>query len=129
MPCSLARRMSSTAYRSCLVPRSRPSNMPPPGAAAARPMSHSSRGPTNSETSMPWSAAIRAISASSASDCSIAPLPCDTRLTVTPRAAASSTTPRSTSGPSQLGISMRKWAPSSNRSSLAGAAGSGVRPC
>ena len=128
IPCSAARRMSSTAYRSCRVPRSRPANTPPSADAAARPMSHSSRGPTNSETSMPLSAAIRASSASSASECSIAPLPWETRLTVTPRAAASSTMARSTSGPSQLGISIRKCAPSGNRTWLAGAAASAVRP-
>ncbi len=45
MPCSTARRMSSTAYRSCRMPRSRPANTAPSADAAARPMSHSSRGP------------------------------------------------------------------------------------
>ncbi len=95
------------AYRSWRVPRSCPASDPPSGACADRPMSHSSRGPTNSDTSRPLSAAIRAISASSASASSMAPLPWDTRLTVTPSSAAVSTTARSTSGPSTLGISSR----------------------
>ncbi|HEY1621377.1 MAG TPA: hypothetical protein VGG25_27385 [Streptosporangiaceae bacterium] len=73
-------------------------------------MSHSSRGPVNSDTSMPWSAPMRAISASSASLSSIAPLPWETRFTVTPACSAASTTARSTCGPSTLGISMRKCA-------------------
>ncbi len=88
IPMSAALTMSSTAYRSCLVPRSRPAKTWPSGAQAARPISHSSRGPTNSETSTPLSAAILAISPSSASDRSIAPLPCDTRFTVMPSSAA-----------------------------------------
>jgi len=77
---------------------------------------------------MPWSAAIRAISASSAADSSMAPLPCDTRLTVMPSAAAWSMTARSTSGPSTLGISIRKWAPSGNLSVAGGGAGSARTP-
>ena len=120
MPCSTARSMSSTAYRSCRVPRSRPAKPGPSAEAADRPMSHSSRGPTNSETSMPVSAPIRAISASSASLSSIAPLPCDTRLTVTPPAAAASTTPAGPPGPRTLGISIRKCAPSGNRARARG---------
>ena len=48
----------------------------------------------------------------------MAPLPWDTRLTVTPSAAACSSTARSTAGPSTLGISIRKSAPSGNRAVL-----------
>ena len=70
-------------------------------------MSHSSRGPTNSDTSIPLSAATLAISLSSAADSIIAPLPWETRLTVMPRSAAAPTTARSTAGPSTLGISIR----------------------
>jgi len=61
----------------------------------------------NSDTSMPLSAPIRAISASSSAASSIAPLPWDTRFTVMPSAEACSTTARITPGPSTLGISMR----------------------
>ena len=56
---------------------------------------------------MPLSAPIRAISASSGADSSMAPLPWDTRFTVMPSVAAWATTARSTAGPSTLGISIR----------------------
>ena len=92
-------------------------------------MSHSSRGPTNSDTSRPCSAPIAVISASSRPDSSIAPLPWDTRLTVMPSAAACSTTARSTAGPSTLGISIRKSAPSGNRAVLRAGAGPAMMPC
>ena len=115
------------AYLSWRLPRSWPASEPPSAAAADRPMSHSSRGPTNSETSMPWWAPILAISASSASASSIAPLPWETRLTVTPACVAASTTARSTAGPSTLGISIRKCAPSGNLAALgSGAASAGI---
>ncbi|HCU92102.1 MAG TPA: hypothetical protein DHU96_04945 [Actinobacteria bacterium] len=91
-------------------------------------MSHSSRGPTNSETSVPLSAPIRAISASSAADSSMAPLPCDTRFTVMPSELAWASTARSTAGPSTLGISIRKWAPSGNLSGLGTGFGSAAIP-
>ena len=107
MPSSAARTMSSIAYLSWRVPRSRPANIWPSAEVAARPMSHSSRGPTNSDTSMPVSAPILAISDSSAAESSIAPLPWETRFTVTPSRSPATTTARSTAGPSTLGISIR----------------------
>jgi hypothetical protein len=56
---------------------------------------------------MPLSAPIRAISASSAADNSMAPLPWDARFTTMPSAEAWATTARSTAGPSTLGTSIR----------------------
>src|SRR5437879_5760504 len=47
-------------------------------------MPYDSRGPTNRDTSIPWSAPSAAIARSSSSRRSIAPLPCETRLTRLP---------------------------------------------
>ena len=77
---------------------------------------------------MPRSEPIFAISRSSASESNMAPLPWETRLTVIPSASAASNTAPSASGPSTLGISTRKWAPSGNRCGLGAGTGSGWAP-
>ena len=60
----------------------------------------------------------------------MAPLPWETRLTVMSSALAWSITARSTSGPSTLGISIRKCAPSGNRAAAGrGPTGSAAIPC
>src|SRR5262249_41547456 len=108
IPYSTPRSTSSMAYLSLRAPLSSPARDAPSPAWARLPTAHSSRGPTNRDTSMPWSAPSCAISASSAMDSSMAPLPWETRLTVTSSAAAWSMTARNTPGPSTLGISIRK---------------------
>jgi len=52
------------------------------------------------------------MSRSSLARSSIAPLPCETRLTVIPSVSAARSTASSTRGPSTLGISRRNAAPS-----------------
>ena len=74
---------------------------------ACAPTSKPSRGPTKSETSSPASAPISAISRSSDSRRSIAPLPCETRLTTIPsRLGRPRRPPRGRAAPSTLGISI-----------------------
>ena len=79
MPASTARRMSSRAYRSWSIPRRRPESSRPSGLRTDPPIPYSSRGPTKRLTSIPSSAAMRAISFNSARVRSIAPLPWEAR--------------------------------------------------
>ena len=81
MPASQALAMSSTAYASPRTPRTWPACAAPSAERACAPTSQPSRGPVKSETSMPASAPMAAISRSSDSPSSIAPDPCETRLT------------------------------------------------
>jgi len=72
------------------------------------------------------SAPIAAISRNSDSPSSIAPEPCETRLTTISCSSALRTTSSSTRAPSTLGISTRKDAPSGKRFALAGGSALGA---
>ncbi len=85
-------------------------------------MSQPALGRANRLTSTPASAAIRAISSSSASVCRKTPLPWETRWMGTDSRLASSRTARRQAGPSVLGISTRYWAPSGKRLGESGTA-------
>src|SRR5581483_1899895 len=114
-PCAAARRTSSSAHTTCSCPRAVGATTAPAGERAIADASHAAFGRANRLISTPPSAASCAISSSSASVWRNTPLPCDTRWTVTSSRAASSRTASRHRGPSVLGISTRKRAPSGKR--------------
>ena len=111
-PWSAARRMSSRAATNCSWPCAAGASVPPAAERAIAETPQPAFGRANRLTSTRASAAMRAISSSSASVSRKTPLPWETRWMRTSSRAASSSTASRQRGPSVLGISTRYCAPS-----------------
>src|SRR5437016_829281 len=120
MPCAAARLTSSIPWTICSWPRDVGATTAPAGALAIADVSQAALGRAKRLISTRASAAARAIRSSSSSIWRKTPLPCETRWTRTSRRSDSSSTASRHDGPSTLGISTLKCAPSGNRFSEEG---------
>jgi hypothetical protein len=107
IPCSAARRASSSAATSCSCPRADAATTAPDLVRAIADVPHPAPGRANRLTSTATPAAVRTTASSSSSVSRNTPLPWDTRCTVTSSRLASSRTASRQRGPSVLGISTR----------------------
>src|SRR5581483_2628218 len=119
-PWSAARRMSSRQATTCSWPWTVGATTAPAAERAIAETPQPAFGRANRLTSTRASAAMRAISSSSASVSRKTPLPWETRCTRTSSRSASSSTASRQRGPSVLGISTRYWAPSAKRAAESG---------